>query len=84
MLKGDGDVEAFKEKLFSSVGTQASYNPGDVVIEAGMVRARSARRTRRTRAAPRPRPLWLSAAPASLHVRSRRTTRCTSARGRWW
>ena len=36
-LKPDSDVEAFREKLFANVGTQASFAPGEVLIEEGKV-----------------------------------------------
>ena len=34
-LRPDIDVEAFREKLFANVGVEASYKPGDVIIEEG-------------------------------------------------
>ena len=34
-LRPDSDVEAFREKLFANVGVEASYKPGDVIIEEG-------------------------------------------------
>jgi hypothetical protein len=36
-LKGDSDVEAFRENLFSKVGELRSYAPNDVLIEEGKV-----------------------------------------------
>ena len=38
-LKPDSDVEAFREKLFSNVGTATTYAPGEVIIEEGKVYA---------------------------------------------
>jgi len=34
-LKGENDVEAFREKLFASVGQPASFQPGEFLISEG-------------------------------------------------